>query len=511
MEVDQPKPALQPDSSPGMPQTVAASGKGGEGIASRLWTLFREVSFYGVGIVLARSLSLLVTPVLTRLFSPSDFGLLDLLQTVGALAMLVISLRLESAVLRIYPGHANPSSLVTTYLVSLIVIGLTTFGILALLSAPLANLLDPSAHLQSLVVLMAFTSLATIYFIHGQTVLRAQRRVRLVNVAIVLNTALYFGLILFFAVHMRLGIASVFWAKALSDLAVGLAISFLIRGHYVSRPSWSMLRDFLAYCWPLILESFFLFVASNIGKFILLETASLHEVGIWAVVLKLRVPVLLLIEAFRQAWQPFAFSESKTPESPRLFSEAHFWYARGMLLFLIGYGFFAWEFAWLVVGPTYLEAAPFATMMVSASVITGLGQITGIGLFISKRVSLYTAAVISAAVIGMVASVPLTIYWGMNGLVLATILRTVIFAFLVTRWSLMKWPAPYARWPLTLFTVLALITMVGAAPVLNLPWPVRAVVVLLAALGLFGGPLLQFLKGQAAEGVSGRYPPTMVL
>ena len=90
MEVDQPKPALQPDSSPGMPQTVAASGKGGEGIASRLWTLFREVSFYGVGIVLARSLSLLVTPVLTRLFSPSDFGLLDLLQTVGALAMLVI-------------------------------------------------------------------------------------------------------------------------------------------------------------------------------------------------------------------------------------------------------------------------------------------------------------------------------------------------------------------------------------------------------------------------------------
>ena len=60
----------------------------------------REAALYGVGVVVARAVSFVMLPVYTRFLSPSDYGVLQILQMVLDVTAILLSGGLASGVLR---------------------------------------------------------------------------------------------------------------------------------------------------------------------------------------------------------------------------------------------------------------------------------------------------------------------------------------------------------------------------------------------------------------------------
>ena len=57
----------------------------------------RETLIYGIGILITRSIILILLPVYTRIFSPSEYGRIELLTQIGFLVGEVINLGMDSA------------------------------------------------------------------------------------------------------------------------------------------------------------------------------------------------------------------------------------------------------------------------------------------------------------------------------------------------------------------------------------------------------------------------------
>ena len=69
--------------------------------------LLRDGSVYALGTIVTRGLGLLLLPLYTHALQPDEFGLLDLIVTVGVLVNLVVPLETPQAVARLWNERAQ--------------------------------------------------------------------------------------------------------------------------------------------------------------------------------------------------------------------------------------------------------------------------------------------------------------------------------------------------------------------------------------------------------------------
>lgn len=134
----------------------------------------RDVATLTVGTIIAQGITLAVTPLLTRLYTPSDFGLLAVFIAVATVGATLVTLRYETSIL--VPKETTESA--NLVLLSL-VLGVGLSATLAIMSALLPTELQEKAGLGSLGhwLPIAFLTAATIStLIIAQTWLNRQKK-----------------------------------------------------------------------------------------------------------------------------------------------------------------------------------------------------------------------------------------------------------------------------------------------------------------------------------------------
>lgn len=118
----------------------------------------RDVAILTVGTVIAQGVTIAVTPLLTRLYSPSDFGLLALFLAVVSVGATLVTLRYESSIL--VPKESTESA-------NLVLLSLTLGFVLSVVLALLVGLLP--MELQEKIGLGALGNWLSIAFLTAAT------------------------------------------------------------------------------------------------------------------------------------------------------------------------------------------------------------------------------------------------------------------------------------------------------------------------------------------------------
>lgn len=71
--------------------------------------LFRQMSIYGVGGLLTKFVQFLLLPIYTRVFDPSEYGILEIVYWVGNLLTIVFGLMIRSGYIRQYYAFSKAS------------------------------------------------------------------------------------------------------------------------------------------------------------------------------------------------------------------------------------------------------------------------------------------------------------------------------------------------------------------------------------------------------------------
>ncbi len=297
---------------------------------STLKKLASQTVIYGLTTILARLLNFALTPLHTGIIDKAEYGVLNDIYSMIAFLMVILTFGMETAFFRFYNDKKYASrdifshTVLFTLVLSLILIALTVIFL-----GPIAEALqfaDRPYFVLWMLLIVAMDALAAVPFAK----LRAENKplrflaIRLGAIALMVSLNLVFFLLLPYLNERELlpqalqflyqpdwGVAYVFIANLIGNgfmILLFLPDYFQIR--FKLRPA--LLKELLIYTSPLVIG--FLAGISNekaqfqFMKYLLPEGENDVAMGVFGAMMKIATFMVLFIQAFRFAAEPFFFS-----------------------------------------------------------------------------------------------------------------------------------------------------------------------------------------------------------
>ncbi|MBP7830166.1 MAG: oligosaccharide flippase family protein [Kiritimatiellae bacterium] len=409
-------------------------------LRGRLQFLLKDSVLYGGATAVARLLSIFTVPILARLFSRTEFGVVDALAVLGTVFVPLMTMGQDSAVARFFYEQEDERErrevISQSLLFELALIAACTAG-LYLFAGPLMQALFSSGDQAPAFRVVALSLPFQVLLNYGQNILKwTFNRWRFLFVSIG-SVALTVALTLVFVVILRRGILGVFYAQLASRVIFAAVGLFFCRSWFVRPAHYRHLFPMFQFGWPYMLLGVSGCLMPMIDRYFIVNRLSLEAMGLYAAGAKLAMLIQLPIQGFQTAWGPFAFAIYKDAKASQTYDAVLLCYTAGLCL--AGYLLVALARPLLLVlvSAKYLESQFLVLPMVLALIIDSLSWITGIGIDISKKTPM---AVISyaAGVAGTVAAMALLVRpFGLMGaayaMVIGRLILTVTKTFLAHR------------------------------------------------------------------------------
>lgn len=322
-------------------------------------SLAKDTALYGGSTIIGRFLNWLLVPLYTNVFAPGEYGLYTYVYSFVALALVVLTYGMETGFFRFANDERYKGSTVvySTALTSLAVTSTLFIVIVALLLRPMTHWLECDGH-PSFVMLMAvcvaadaFTALPFSYLRYSH---RPIKFVALKLTGIGINIGLNLFFILLCPWLMKVAPATVDWFYDpgygvgyvfLSNFLSSIILIPLMWGELSGfrwRFSPSVWRRMIKYSWPLLVLGFAGIMNQNLDKILLPHLISdpaqgLDVTGVYGACFKLAVVMVIFIQAFRFAYEPFIFDRAKSEgeDKKQIYATVMKWFvAFAMLIFL---------------------------------------------------------------------------------------------------------------------------------------------------------------------------------
>ena len=317
--------------------------------------LASETILYGFSSVVGRILNYLLVPFYTSIFLPADYGLLTEWYTYAALLQILYAYGMETAYFRF--ARQEPASFDLAISV-LFISSLVFSGLLVLFATPITVGIAHPGHERYVYYFSAILTIDTILVIPLAR-LRLQNRALFFAGAKLLQIGLNIGL----NIMLLYGCANIYAGKYLASLRPwvvscydpGKCVDYVFIANLVAnaaalplfskslwqikfRLPWQQLRPMLMYAWPLLLMGLAGAINEMLGRAMLRhwlptdfypDQSSEAVLGIFGACYKLSVLMLLGIQAFRYAAEPFFFAHAQAHNTPALFSAVMHWFVLG--------------------------------------------------------------------------------------------------------------------------------------------------------------------------------------
>lgn len=319
-----------------------------------------QTAIYGVSSILGRIINYFLVPIHTSLFLKNELGVVSYMYGYTALALIIVTMGMETTFFRFSTKDDNPQ----TYNVSSTAVLLMSFLFAVVLyyySPALSTFLTHKFDWQVSEKMILW--LTAIIFIDGVTAipfakLRIENRpikfaaakVAVILINIVLQVLF---LVAFPAIHNKeilaflkplvdtiynpdLGIEYIFLANLLSN-----SLYFILLGKEFLQTrisfNWSLLKPMLYYAIPILITGLAGWINNELDKVAVAEWAKggTAAQGVYSQTFKLGALMMLAIQAFRYAVEPFFFSQAKDKQAPALFAKTmHYYFLLALLIML---------------------------------------------------------------------------------------------------------------------------------------------------------------------------------
>ena len=374
---------------------------------SKRLILSKDIIHYGLLTAFSRGLQFLMLPLLTRLFSPADYGLVDLMATVTGFATILMSLSLESAVARMWhePQSLDQRKrLLTSVIVFVFICGTGIFLMFWAASGMLSRLITGSHGSEAIISIAVGTALLLAILSIPQMALRMERRILRFGFLQIANSVLGIIFPLVLIIRFGMGLTGLFLGT-LAAASLTLLLSLYWTRHYLARPVFRQdLTECLKFSLPLVPAVIISWGNRQVDRIILLSFLGLGAVGTYGAAAKIAMIIGSLVVVFRMAWLPLAMKNIASSSRNAYFRRTLTGYLAAMICLGLGLSTYSRELLVFLTTKEYSAGYIVIPWLIGAQIFYGSGNITNIGMLISKK----TAGNSIAALFGAVVNVTLS-------------------------------------------------------------------------------------------------------
>lgn len=355
-----------------------------------------QTAIYGLPTIVGRLLNYLLVPLYTRAFVPAEYGVVTEMYAYVAFLFIILTYGIETAYFRFASTQQGKGPVFGTALLSLAFT--STIFVLAGFSfaAPLSGWLGYQNHpeyVRWFALIIATDAITTIPYAS----LRLQNKPLRFAFVKIANISVNIGLNLFFIVlcpyvlshynqgvfyqfidgiyNPAIGVGYIFISNLLASLVTfAMLLPDMIR--QIKRPDLKILKQMLAYAWPLLIFGLAGTINETFDRIILKHLLPGHtdvmaQLGIYGANYKVSILMTLFIQTYRYAAEPFFFAHAGETNAKETYARLMHYFIIICLLIFLAVTLFLKDVL-IFIGPAYREGAPVIPILLLANLFLGV-------------------------------------------------------------------------------------------------------------------------------------------
>lgn len=327
-------------------------------------SLAKDTAIYGVSSILGRFLNWCLVPLYTICFSEADYGVVTYVYSIVALALIILTYGMETGFFRFanHDRYKDPLEVYSTSLISLAVSSTAFLVAVLLFLKPISHAMECGDHysyvwlMASAVAIDAFTAIPFSYLRYAHRPMRFAA-LRLINIGLNIGLNIFFIVVcpalwkshpdmIAWFYNPSYGIGYIFLSNFVTSVINLVLLIPFLRG-FSWRFNRRLWREMLIYSYPLLVLGVAGIMNQTIDKILLPYLVSdpataMEQVGVYGANYKIAIVMVMFIQAFRFAYEPFIFSQSKARGEDRLksYSDAMKWFVIFAMFIFLGVMFY---------------------------------------------------------------------------------------------------------------------------------------------------------------------------
>ena len=482
----------------------------------KLKELLSDTLVYGISSVLARFINYLLVPFYTDVFKPGQYGIVGLVYAAITFLNVVFTFGMESAYLRYAEDRDKAKDVFKTLQLGLLGMASLLALLLWLFAPVMMPLMSLGPETQNFYLLMIgilwFDTLSIVPFAELRLIRRSVLFAVIRTGNVLINIALNFYLIL----GLGWGIEAVFAANLIASGVTTLVLWVITAKMWSGSWDQPIFKKALVFGLPFVPAGLGYAINETLDRFLLnnylsqdtitqlygAEFTTESIVGIYNACYKLGVFMLLLVQMFRMAWQPFFLRHAGDPEAKPLFGDVFRYFNVAAGIVFLGVALFVEQIVQIkvplmdayLIGEDYWMGLQIVPILMAAYWFQGWYTNFSAGIFIEEETKVLPKITLIGAAITVIANLILIPFLGMMGSAIATLISYAGMALLLYRKSRAVYPVPYqvGRGMLMILIAAALVMLQPAFTVATGSEWISSLILLL--IGIVSIPLIGLLK-----------------
>ena len=328
--------------------------------------LASQTAIYGLSSVIGRLLNYLLVPLYTRYFLPEEYAVVIEMYAYVAFLVIVLTYGLETAFFRFSKKENDGKVVYSTALISLIISSVIFVLLMFVGSSSIANYLGYGIEprfIQWFAIIVGLDAISSISFAKLREEEKAVRFVTIKLFSIFINI----GLNLYFIMHKGFGIEYIFISNLISSIFTILClVPEMAKVKFTfDKILW---KKMMIYALPLLIAGLAGTTNETVDRILLKhllpnpETAP-YELGLYGAFYKLSIIMILFIQTFRFAAEPFFFAQHKQKEDRKIYADVMKYFTIVTIVIFLAVTIF-YDFVIDFLGPEYHDERGFLTVSI---------------------------------------------------------------------------------------------------------------------------------------------------
>ena len=402
----------------------------------KLKELTKDTAIYGISTMIGRFLNFILVPLYTNIFSPANYGIIQLIYAYMAILNIVFIYGLDSAYLKFasFKDVGDDKDNFSTPYVSILMTSLLFVFLIIMNISAIGNILRVPSEYQYLIYFGA-----AILFLDANVVipflkLRLERNAKIFSLYRIINILVNILLNVYLIIILKWGIEAILLSNLIAS-AVSLLLllptiikNFRFKFHSV------LFKRMLKFGLPFLPAGFAVMLVQVIDVPILEKLTDLQTVGIYKANYKLGIFMMLYVNMFQFAWQPFFLQNAKEPNAKEMFSKVLTYFTLAGSVMLVVVSLFISDIAQIriagfsIIGSEYWSGLHIVPIVLLAYLINGMYSVFSAGIYIEEK-SIYVPFITGAgAVVNIIVNFLLIPVLSLTGAALATFASYLVMA-----------------------------------------------------------------------------------
>ncbi|GBD86458.1 polysaccharide biosynthesis protein [bacterium BMS3Abin03] len=402
----------------------------------KLKQLGKDTAIYGVSTMVGRFLNFLLIPVFTNIFAPAEYGIIQIVYAFIAIVYIFYIYGMDSAFLKFaaFKDIGDEKDNFSTPYISVFATSLIfSFIIFFYKDAIAANLGIPDEY-HYLIYLAGAVIFLDVNGAIPFLLLRLNREAKKFSLFKILNICTNLILNLFLILVMKLGIEAILFSNIIASLVSLILLLPTIYRNFRLKFHTKLFKRLMKFGLPYLPAGLAVMVVQVIDVPILEKLTDLKTIGIYKANYKLGIFMMLFVNMFQYAWQPFFLQNAKEENAKEMFSKVLTYFTLVGSIILVGLSLFISDAATIqisgysLIGSWYWSGLSIVPIILLAYLINGLYVIFSAGIYIEEK-SLYAPLITGiGAVTNVVANFVLIPVLNIYGAALATLAAYLVMA-----------------------------------------------------------------------------------